>query len=92
MYLEGNALAVYLDIGEKYQAGAESIEKRLKTAFSEGAFKAYSKLRKVTWTGEPVDVYTAEIRQLARLVGYTGQSLEEDSQNGLCEQFFLTTS
>ena len=45
--------------------------------FLEGAFEAYNKLRKVTWTGEPVDVYAAEIRRLAGLVGYTGQSLEK---------------
>ena len=62
MYLEGNVLTVYLEMGEKDQANAESIEKRLKTAFSEGTFEAYNKLRKVTWTGALVDVYTAEIR------------------------------
>ena len=42
----------------------------------EDALEAYNKLRKVTWTGEPVDMYTAEIRQLAGLVGYMGWSLE----------------
>ena len=62
MYLEGNALTVYLEIGEKDQANAESIEKRLKMAFLEGAFEAFNKLRKVTRTGEPVDMYAAEIR------------------------------
>ena len=39
MYLEENALMGYLEMGEKDQADAESIEKKLKTAFSEGAFK-----------------------------------------------------
>ena len=53
------------------------IEKRLKMAFSEAAFEADNKLRKVTWTREPVDVYTVEIRQLAGLVGYMGQNLEK---------------
>ena len=33
MYLEGNALVVYLEMGEKDHADAENIEKRLKTAF-----------------------------------------------------------
>ena len=46
-------------------------------AFSEDTFEVYNKLRKVTWTGEPVDVYTVEIRWLAGLVGYTGRSLEK---------------
>ena len=72
MYLKGNALVVYLEIGEKDQA--ESIVKRLKTAFSKGAFETYNKLRKVTWTGKPVNVYAAEIRWLAGLVGYTFNS------------------
>ncbi len=48
IYLERNVLTVYLEMGEKDQANAESIEKRLKTAFSEHAFEAYNKLRKVT--------------------------------------------
>ena len=70
MYLKGNAHTVYLEIGEKDQANAESIEKQLKMSFLEGIFEAYNKLRKVTWTGEPVDVYTVEIRRLAGLVIY----------------------
>ena len=48
MYLERNALAVYLEMGERDQSDAESIEKGLKTVFSEDSFKAYNKLRRVT--------------------------------------------
>ena len=44
MYLEGNVLAVSLEMGEKDHADTESIEKRLKMAFSENAFEA-EKLR-----------------------------------------------
>ena len=40
MYLEGNVLMVYLEMGEKDWADAESFEKRLKTAFLEAAFEA----------------------------------------------------
>ena len=69
MYLEGNALTIYLEIGEKDQANAESIEKRLKMAFLESAFEAYNKLRRVTWTRESVNMYAVEIRQQAGLVG-----------------------
>ena len=71
MYLVGNVLTVHLEMGEKDQADAESIEKRLKTAFSEGTFEAYKKLRKVTWIGESVDIYAAEIRRLAGLIRYS---------------------
>ena len=38
----------YLEMGEKDQVNAENIRKKLKTAFFEGAFEAYNKLRKVT--------------------------------------------
>ena len=76
MYMEGNVLAVYQEMGEKDQADAESIEKKLKTAFPEGSFEAYNKPRKITWTGEPVDVYAVEIRRRAGLVGHTGCKLE----------------
>ena len=70
MYLEGNVLAVYLEMGERDQSDAESIEKGLKTVFSEDSFEAYNKLRRVAWTGELVDVYAAEIRRPAGLVRY----------------------
>ena len=62
MYLEGNALKVYLEMGEKDQANTKSIEVRLKKAFSEGTFEAYNMLRKVTWIREPLHVYTEEIK------------------------------
>ena len=73
MYLKGNALTVYLEMGEKDQVDVENIAKRLKMPFSEGALEAYNKLRKVTWTREQVYVYMVGIRRLAGLVGYTGQ-------------------
>lgn len=76
LYLEGNALAVYLEMGQRDQTDAESIEKILKTAFSESSFEAYNKLRKFAWTGESVDVYAAELRRLAGLSGYVGRGLE----------------
>ena len=62
MYWEGNALAGYLEMGEKNEADAENIGKRLKTAFSKDAFEAYNELIKVTWTGESVDIYAVKIR------------------------------
>ena len=68
-------LAVYQEMGEKDPVDVESIKKRLKTAFLEGAIEGYNMLRKVTWTREQVDMYAAEIRQLAGLVEYMGLSL-----------------
>ena len=61
LYLKGNALVVYLKMGEGDKADDGRVEQRLKTAFAEGGFEAYNKLRKICWTEEPVDVYEIEI-------------------------------
>ena len=87
MYLEGNVLTVYLEMLEEDQADAESIKIRLKTAFSEDAFKAYNKLRKVTLTREPEDTNAAEIRWLAGLIGYTEWSLKKTVKKAFVSSF-----
>ena len=42
-YLEGSALNLYLEMDELDQLNVEKIEKRLKDAYTEGAFRAYSR-------------------------------------------------
>lgn len=76
LFLEGDALAIYLEMKESDQTDADKIEARLKEAFTDGPFVAYRKLVQVKWTGEQVDVYANEIRRLAGLAGFTGESLE----------------
>lgn len=76
LYLEGAALAIYLEMKESDQADAEKIEARLKEAFTDGPFVAHRKLVQMRWTGEQVDVYANEIRRLAGLAGFTGENLE----------------
>lgn len=76
LYLEGSALALYLELSTTAQQDAAAIEKRLKEAYSDDPFVAHAKLGKQTWTGESVDVYANEIRRLAGLAGYTGENLE----------------
>lgn len=76
LYLEGNALAIYLEMKEKDQADADKIEATLKEAFTDGPFIAHSKLSRLRWTGEQVDVYANEIRRLAGLAGFTNDGLE----------------
>ena len=44
LYLEGAALAIYLEMKESEQADAGKIEIRLKEAFTDGPFVAYGKL------------------------------------------------
>ena len=76
LYLEGDALSLYLEMNEEDQLNAARIEERLKDAFTDGEFAAYGKLGRVKWTGEQVDVYANEVRRLAGLAGFTGDSLE----------------
>ena len=76
LYLEGDALAVYLEMSESDQKSAKKIEDRLKTAFTDGSFIAYGKLTRCRWDGEPVDVYATEIRRLVGLSGLTETGAE----------------
>ena len=76
LFLEGAALALYLEMNPSEQSDADEIEARLNEAFTDGAFVAYGKLVRVRWTGEQVDVYANEVRRLAGLAGFVGESLE----------------
>ena len=77
LYLEKDALSLYLEMSESAQASADQIEARLKEAFTDGAFTAFGKLTQSKWTGEQVDVYANEIRRLAGLAGFEGVGLEK---------------
>lgn len=76
LYLEGSALAVYLEMTEQEQESAESIEEKLLEVFTDGHFVAYAKLVSKKWTGESVDVYSNELRRLAGLAGFSGDGLD----------------
>ena len=76
LYLEGDALAVYLEMKEKDQTNID-LEARLKEAFTDSPYIAYARLINVRWTGEPVDVFATEIRRLAGLAGFQGVGLEK---------------
>ena len=76
LYLEGSALAVYLEMSEKHQQDAQQIENRLKEVYTDGPFLAYAKLAGTKWTGEAVDVYANEIRRLVGLAGFKSDGLE----------------
>lgn len=73
LYLEGDAMALYLEMSEEDQKKVEKIESRLKEAFAQGRFEAYGKLKGLRWTGEQVDVFANEVRRLAGLAGWKGE-------------------
>lgn len=76
LYLEGGALAVYLEMPAEVQADAELLKKGLLRAFSDSAFTAFNKLKGLRWKGESVDIYATELRKLARECGFQGDALE----------------
>ena len=76
LFLEGAALALYLEMDPEEQDDATKIIEKLKGAFTEGPFAAFDRLANVKWDGESVDVYANEIRRLAGLVGFRGEGLE----------------
>ena len=76
LYLEGDALAVYLEMSEVDQGKIELIEQKLKEAFTDSPFIAYAKLVNLKWGGEPVDVYATEVRRLVGLSGLVGNGAE----------------
>ena len=75
LFLEGDALALYLEMNESDQGDADKVQEKLKLAFSDDAFSAYAKLVGMKWTGEPVDVFANEISRLAGLAKFEGEGL-----------------
>jgi len=80
LFLEGDALALYLEMSERDQEDADLIRSRLISAFAEGPFVAYEKLKRVKWTGESVDVYANKIKRLVDLAGYKGLGAEHTAK------------
>ena len=77
LYLEGGALALYLEMDAAKRADYNLLSQELMRAYSDSEFVAYSKLRTMKWTGEPVDVFANDIRKLARGCGLKGDGLEQ---------------
>lgn len=77
LYLEGGALAVYLEMDGREQGDFDMIKRRLKEAFTDNEFMSYCKIREARWTGEPVDVFANDLRRLARTCGFEGDGLDK---------------
>ena len=73
LYLEDDALTLYLEMNEREQTDVKRIEDRLKEAFTEGVFVSYNRIH---WAGQTVNVDANEIRRLASLSGFAGEGLE----------------
>lgn len=77
LLLEGDALALYLEMSEDDKKDATKIEQRLVGAFTDGPFIAYGKLTQLRWSGEQIDIFATEARKLASLAGFVGAGLEK---------------
>ena len=70
LFLEGDTLALYLELSDKDKKYSEMIRIWLKRAFSESPCKIYEKLKKMKWTSESVYVFINKIQRLISLVGF----------------------
>ena len=68
LYLEGQWLALYLEMNERDWMDHRVIESMLIKAFTNGPLIAYCQLIKAKWTSKSVDAYD-NIRWLAEFVG-----------------------
>ena len=76
LYLEGNALALDMEMEEDDLKQIEQIKAWLKEVFTDNAFAAYRKVTMIRWAGEHVDIYANKIRQLVGLARFNGDELE----------------
>ena len=68
---------MYLEMDAAKRADYNLLSQELMRAYNDNEFVAYSKLRTVKWTGEPVDVFANNIWKLARGSGLKGDGLEQ---------------
>ena len=76
LYLEGGALALYLELSAEERDDFKLLSKELLKAYSDSEIVSFSKLRTLKWNGEPVELYANSIRKLARGAGLKGDGLE----------------
>lgn len=70
LFLAGPAFAVYQQLSDDNKKDYEKVKPQLTTAFSTNSFAAYEQFRnRVLTEGESVDVYLADLRRLAQLIG-----------------------
>ena len=71
------AVGLYLEMSKADREDIKRLKKGLYRAFSDSPFTAYSKLKGLRWTGEPVDIFATEVRKLTKESGFVeGVNLE----------------
>ena len=77
LYLEGGALALYLELSDSQKGDYSQLSQALLRAYSDSQFVAYAKVTGAKWSGEPVDVFANEIRKHAKGAGLSGPGLDQ---------------
>ena len=77
LYLEGGALALYLELDPSQRSDFKLLSRELLRAYSDSQIVSFSKLRVIKWAGEQVEIYANNIRKLARGAGFEGDGLEK---------------
>ena len=67
---------MYLELDNSSQADVEVITTKLQEAFSDRPFSGFAKLLCIKLTGQQIDMFTNEIKQLAGLTGFTNYGLK----------------
>jgi hypothetical protein len=75
LFLEGSALAVFQQMKDDDKKVALKVKERLREAFGEDPFVAYTKFSTLKWLGESVDVYATELGRLLRIAGIEDETI-----------------
>ena len=77
MFLEGGALALYLELDESKKNDYSALSRELIRAYSDSQSVSFCKLKAAQWTGEPVEVFANNLRRMARGCGLEKEGLEQ---------------
>ena len=84
LYLEGDTLALYMEMEENDQKQIEQIEARLKVAFTDGAFAAYRKVTMIRWAGGRLCQQNQAVCWIGWVQGrWAGEANETDFHHGV---------
>ena len=77
LFLEGGALALYLELDESKKSDYSALSRELIRAYSDSQSVSFCKLKAAKWTGEPVEVFANNLRRMARGCGLEKEGLEQ---------------
>ena len=75
LFLEGQAFAVFKELGAAEKGNLSAIKAALTDAFALNPFQAYEQLTRRKWCDEPVDFFLSDLRRLAKVAGIENEEL-----------------